>query len=65
MSLRKDHDEDDSHAFSEYSYEEEEDTASLSHRRQVRKMLEDRLERKRLKEELDELDSDFDWEDYK
>ena len=38
----------------------EEDRDRLSHRKRVRQMFEDRLERKRLQEELDE----FDWDDY-
>lgn len=64
MGLQREHDEDDYHFSTEYSYEEENDRDKLSHKRHVRKMLEDRLERKRLKEELDELDSEFDWDDY-
>ena len=35
----------------------------LSHRKQIRKLLEKRLEQKRLREEIDELDGDFDWGD--
>lgn len=63
MGLRRDYD-DDFHSFSEFPYEEEEDTEQLNHKRQVRKMIEERLERKRLKEELeDELDGEFDWDD--
>lgn len=60
MSLRRDY---DNHSFSEYSYEDEEDKEKLSHKRQVRKMLEEKLERKRLKEEFDELDGEFDWDE--
>lgn len=63
MGLRRGYD-DDSHSFSEYPYEEEEDIEQLNHKRQVRKMLEEKLERKRLKEELDdELYGEFDWDD--
>lgn len=37
----------------------------LQHKREVRKMLEERLERKRLKAELDdELEGEFDWDDF-
>lgn len=61
MSLRREY--DDHHSFSEYSYEDEEDQDKLSHKRQVRKALEEKLERKRLKEELDELDGEFDWDE--
>lgn len=35
----------------------------LSHQKQVKKMLEEKLERKRLKEEFNELDGEFDWND--
>lgn len=45
------------------SYEEN-DAEQLSHRKRVRKALEERLERKRLKEEFDELDGEFDWEEF-
>lgn len=42
-----------------------EDPVELAHKKHVRQMLEERLERKRLKEELEyfdgELDADFDW----
>lgn len=62
MSLHKDHD-DDSHYFHDGALENSPE--ELSHRRQVRKLLEERLERKRMKDELDELDGDFDWDDLK
>ena len=36
----------------------------LKHKKRVRQMLEDRLERKRLKDELDdEIEGEFDWKD--
>lgn len=45
---------------------EHEDIADLSHKKQVRQRLENRMERKRLKEELEffdgELDGEFDWD---
>jgi len=60
----------------EYHYEEnqscsdqnyDEDVENLEHKRQVRKIIEERLERKRLKEEfqdeLEDFDEDFDWDD--
>ncbi|WP_028387652.1 PA3496 family putative envelope integrity protein [Legionella fairfieldensis] len=63
MSLQKDYEENAS--FSDYSYEE--DAEQLTHKKRVRKMLEEHLERKRLKEEFkdefDELNDDFDWEE--
>lgn len=61
---------DDSQSFSDMGYEPdiniEDEAEDLSHKRQVRKMLEDRLEKKRLKEEFrDEFsaDDEFDWGD--
>ena len=59
MSLRRDH--DDSYSFSDFSYEE--DTDEINRKKFYRKKLEDRLEKKRLKEEFDELDGDFDWDE--
>ena len=62
MSLQKDYDE--KRFFSDASYEEE--TENVSHKREVRKKIEDYLEQKRLKEELeDEFDADFRWDDLK
>ena len=59
MSLHKD-DYDDSQSFSDLNYEE--DAKDLKHRKQVRRMLDERLERKRLKQELDdEIEGEFDW----
>ena len=60
MSLRKGYDEEYS-IFSDFSVEE--DVEDLEKRKQVRRKLEDQLEKKRLKEEFDELDGDFDWDD--
>ncbi len=60
MSLHKEY--KDKSSYSEFKPDE--DTEDLNHKKQVRRMLEDRLERKRLKEELeDELDGEFDWDD--
>lgn len=59
MSLRKDY--DDSYTFNDFSLEE--DVEELSHKKRIRKLLEDKLEKKRLKEEFDELDGEFDWDD--
>ncbi|MDA9271852.1 hypothetical protein N9Q05_00495 [bacterium] len=62
MSLYKDHDENH-HGF-DYSYPDEE--GDLVHKKRVRRMLEAKIERKRLKEELEdyegELDDEFDWD---
>ena len=60
MSLHKYH--DDNHSFIDFNHEE--DSRDLSQKRHIRKMIEDRLERKRLKDELeDELSGEFDWSD--
>ena len=61
MSLHKEYDDQ---SFSDYNYDEDADKSG--HRKKVRRMLEERLERKRLKEEFmddfDELGGDFDWD---
>lgn len=59
MSLNKDYDE--TQYFNDFTPEGT--VEELSHKKRVRKMLEDRLERKRLKEEFDELDGEFDWDE--
>ena len=60
MSLHKDY--DDSRSFPDFNCDE--DIDELNHKKNVRRILEDRLERKRLKEELDdELDGEFNWYD--
>jgi len=60
----KDYDE---FGFSEYDIEDTYDEAV--HRKKVRRLLEERLDRRRLKHELDEFDgeleADFDWDDVK
>jgi hypothetical protein len=59
MDLHEDYDDQ---SFSDY-YDDDGETA---HRKNVRRMLEDRLERKRLKDEFkddfDELNGEFDWD---
>lgn len=62
MSLHKHHNDDESYNPSDFSAEKE-SVEMLKHRRKIRKTIEDRLERKRLHDEIDELDSDFDWDD--
>ena len=61
MSLHKEY--DDVRSFVDTNYE---DMEALSHKKRIRKMVESRMERKRLKEELEffdgELDGDFDWD---
>ena len=63
MSLRKHHNEDEHYNPSDFPAENESD-AVLKHRREVRKSIEERLERKRLHDQLDEFDGDFDWDDF-
>jgi hypothetical protein len=50
-----------------YDYRSQENPEELVHKKKVKRLLEDRLERKRLKAEckddLDELDAEFDWND--
>lgn len=62
MSLYKDH--DDSHQGLDYNFHD--DSEELAHKKRIRKMVEAQLERKRLKEELEdyegELDNEFDWD---
>lgn len=61
MSLHKNY--DDNQPFMEFNIQE--DPAELSHKRHLRQMIEDKLERKRLKEEVeDELTGEFDWDDF-
>ena len=47
---------------------QDDDKEALSHKKHVRQMLENRLEQKRLKEELEyfdgELDAEFDWDHF-
>jgi len=61
MALHEDYDEE---AFFDYNYDD--DLEKSSHQKKVRRMLEERLERKRLKEEFmdefDELNGEFDWD---
>lgn len=65
MGLHKDYDDDNYHTF-DPNYEEYENMAELSHKKRVRQALEERLERKRLKHELEdyegELDDEFNWD---
>lgn len=65
MSL---HEDSDDYSFSDYNYDEEkEEVQNLDQRKKVKRLLEDRLERKRLKDEFkddfDELSGEFDWDD--
>ena len=42
---------------------ERESPEDLDHRKKIRKLLEDKLEKKRLRDEIDELDGEFDWDE--
>lgn len=63
MGLRREYDDEDQ-SFSNSFHEEEVSPEQLHRKKHVKKLLEDRLERKRLKEEFDELDGEFDWDDF-
>ncbi|MFT4059426.1 MAG: hypothetical protein QM652_07745 [Legionella sp.] len=60
MDLHEDYNDS---SFSDYNYDDDVDT---EHKKNVRRMLEDKLERKRLKDEFkddfDELSGEFDWD---
>lgn len=64
MGLHKDYDYRDDYNLNDYDHEE--DAETRHHRKRVRQMLEERLERKRLKEEIDDIDDlledEFDWD---
>jgi hypothetical protein len=63
MDVHNDYD-DESHHSGELNYYDE--SEGVIHKKRIRRMLEDRLDRKRLKEALEdfdgELDDTFDWE---
>lgn len=62
MSLHEDYDK---HYFSDYKFDE--DIDDLPKRKRIKRMLEDKLEHKRLKDEFkddfDELGGEFDWDE--
>lgn len=60
MSLHKDY-EDEGHYFSDTPMEGSKE--ELTRKRRIRQLLEEKLERKRLKEDIDELDGEFDWDE--
>lgn len=60
--MRQHHIDDDMQHYTDFDFEENE--ASLTHKRRVRRMLEDKLEKKRLKAEIeDKFEDEFDWGD--
>lgn len=65
MSLHEDYDHQ---SLSDYNYEDyEENIEDLPKKKRIRRMLEEKLERKRLKDEFkddfDELSGEFDWDE--
>ena len=42
----------------------EEEILQTQHRKDIRKLLERKLEERKLRADFDELDGEFDWEDY-
>jgi hypothetical protein len=62
MSLHEDYDH---RVFSDYNFDDE--VEDLPKKKRIKRMLEDRLERKRLKDEFkddfDELSGEFDWDE--
>ncbi len=66
MGLHKDKDYRDDYNLNEV--DRDEDPEVRHHRKRVRQMLEERLERKRLREELDDFDTlfedEFDWDQH-
>ena len=62
MGLHKDHGD---RSFSDYRFEE--DVEDLAQRKKIKRILDDRMERKRLKDEFkddfDELSGEFDWDE--
>lgn len=59
------HEELDDYSFSDLNFDSE--IGDMNHKKKVKRMLEDRLERKRLKNEFkddfDELSGEFDWDE--
>lgn len=59
------HEDSDDYSFSDYSYEE--DVNDLNEKKRIKRKLDERLERKRLKDEFkddfDELSGEFDWDE--
>jgi hypothetical protein len=65
--MKHHHVNDDDSSFNDYEFESArpDSAEEINHKKQVRRMLEDRLEKKRLRLELqDDLDDEFDWSDY-
>ena len=63
MRLPREYQDDDRY-LNETEVERDDDQETLSHKRAIRRKLEERLERKRLREEIDDYDDEFDWDDF-
>lgn len=61
MSLPREQN-DNQHVFEPNKVQD--DVSDLAHRKHIRKRLEDRLEEKRLRDEFDELDGEFCWDEF-
>lgn len=64
MSL---HEDSDDYLFSDHNYDEVDDLNELDQKKKVKRLLDERLERKRLKDEFkddfDEINGEFDWDE--
>ncbi|HRD68761.1 MAG TPA: hypothetical protein PK657_01320 [Legionella sp.] len=62
MALNEDYEDQ---SFSDFNYDEDMD--EIGHKKRIKRLLEDRLERKRLKDEFrddfDEVNGEFDWDE--
>ncbi len=63
MRLPREYQDDDRY-LNDVDVDHEDDQETLSHKRAIRRKLEERLERKRLREEIDDYDDEFDWDDF-
>ena len=61
------HEESDDYSFTDFKYDELDDTEKLNQKKKIKRLLDERLERKKLKDEFkddfDELNGDFDWDE--
>ena len=54
---------DEDYYLNDIDIERDKDAENLSHKRDIKRRLEDRLEEKRLREEIDDYDEEFDWDE--
>ena len=61
------HEESDDYSFTDFKYDELDDTEKLNQKKKIKRLLDERLERKKLKDEFkddfDELNGEFDWDE--